>query len=259
MIIDTHAHLNTSQFDQDVDQVIINANNNNVNKIIVVGMDLIHNQKALMLANQYDNLYATVGIHPTSVEDEKLKDLIPLLNKNKVVALGEIGIDLYWETKNLKLQQFLFEEQIKLAITHNLPIIIHTRNSFKEAYDIVKLYKGQVRGVFHSFSSNLLDAKLAIELGFYIGISGVVTFNKAYELHEVVKEIPLNYLLLETDSPYLAPTPFRGKRNEPSYTKYVLEEVAKIKKIDKEEVARVTTLNAIKLFRLEWKKWKKSY
>lgn len=251
MIIDTHSHINTKQFKEDFETVINNANNNEVLKIIVVGMDSYHNKKAILLANQYNNLFAAVGIHPSDVDKEDIENIIPLLTNKRVVALGEIGIDLYWRKDNLDKQIFYFEEQIKLAIKYNLPIIIHTRNSFSEAYNIVKKYKNQVRGVFHSFSSNLKDAKLAIDLGFYIGISGVITFNKALELKEIVKEIPLEHLLLETDSPYLSPVPYRGLRNEPAYTKYVAEEVSKIKGVSIELVKEITSKNAHKLFGLE--------
>lgn len=255
-MIDTHAHINTKQFDNDIKQVIERANNAGVDKVIVVGMDAYHNQKALELIDTYPNLYASIGIHPTTLKGN-VSDLKPLLEHKKVVAIGETGIDLHWQTDNLDLQKKYFIEQIELAIAYQLPIIVHTRNSFKEAYECLLPYKGHITGVFHSFSSNLEDAKKAIDLGFYIGISGVVTFKKASELHDIVKHIDLKHMILETDAPYLAPVPHRGSRNEPSYTQYVLKEVAKIKAISPQFVDEITTKNANNLFGLEKSSWKK--
>lgn len=251
MIIDTHAHLNMHQFDKDLDAVINNAKALDVGKMIVIGMDKYHNQRALFLAEKYDNLFAAIGVHPVDVNKLTVDDIIPYLGKDKVVAVGETGIDLYWNKDNLEKQKTYFVRQIELAIQYDLPIIIHTRNSFDEAYDCVKPYKGKLRGVFHSFSSGLKEAKMVIDLGLYIGISGVVTFPKAIELKEIVKEVSLEHLLLETDAPFLTPAPYRGKRNEPGYTFYVAREIANIKAIDIETVKKVTTENANKLFRLE--------
>lgn len=257
LIIDTHVHLTMTHYKNDLDKVIKNANNNNVMKMIAVGMDRFHNLKVLEIAKLYPNVvYPTVGVHPTSVEDNNWEDIITYLDNEKIYAVGEIGIDLHWRTDNLLKQQIFFEEQIKLAIKYNLPIIIHTRNSFNEAYEIVKKYKGKVKGVFHCFSSSLVDAKKAIELGFLIGIGGPVTFKNATELHKLVKEIDLSHIVVETDAPYLAPMPYRGMRNEPAYTKYVVEEISKIKNIDVKEVMDITTKNAINLFKLEDRKWK---
>lgn len=251
MIIDTHAHLNTDEFKSKIDDSLKLLKEHHVDYVIVVGMNHEANLRAIKLAFQHKELYATVGIHPCDIKNEKIEDLIPLLKEKKVVALGEIGIDLYWKKDNLEDQKKIFIQQIELAIQHDLPIIIHTRESFKEAYECVLPYKGKLRGVFHSFSSNIEDARRAIELGFYIGISGVVTFKKALELHEIVKEIDLKHMLVETDSPWLAPVPYRGKRNEPAYTYYVVKEIAKIKNISSDEVAKITSNNAKMLFRLE--------
>ncbi|WP_162146874.1 TatD family hydrolase [Acholeplasma granularum] len=249
-MIDTHAHINMKEFEDKLDLIVENAISNNVTHIIVVGMDFFHNERSFILANTYNNMFATVGIHPTTLKGN-VKDLEKYLLHKRVVAIGETGIDLYWNKDNLELQTKYFKEQIELAIEYRLPIIIHTRNSFNEAYEIIKPYKGKITGVFHSFSSNYEDALKAIDLGFYIGISGVVTFKKAEELKEVVEKIDLKHLLLETDSPYLAPIPFRGKKNEPAYTNYVLKEVALLKNIDEKIVDKITTENAIKLFKLE--------
>lgn len=249
-MIDTHAHINTKEFNNRIDEVLSNASRNGVHKIIVVGMDTYHNERAITLASTYDNLYASVGIHPTTLTGN-VTELKPLFSHKRVVAVGETGIDLHWDKTNLELQVKYFIEQIELAIELKLPIIVHTRNSFKEAYDCLLPYKGQIKGVFHSFSSTLEDAKKAIDFGFYIGVSGVVTFKKATELHEIVKNIDLKHVIIETDAPYLAPVPFRGKTNEPAYTKYVLEAVAHIKQIDASVVDEITTKNANRLFQLE--------
>ncbi len=250
-MIDTHAHLNTIEYINDLDEVIHRAKNVGVEKIILVGMDLKHNQKALELSLEYPIFYPTVGIHPCSVDEESLDDLYELAKNPRVVAIGETGIDLYWRQDNLALQQEVFKKQIELAIQLNKPIIIHTRSSFNEAYEVIKPYKGQIKGVFHSFSSTLEDALKVIELGLYIGISGVVTFKKALEIKQIVEHIDLKHILLETDSPYLSPSPYRGKRNESAYTHLILEEVARIKQIDPKIVEDITNENAKKLFGLE--------
>lgn len=251
MIIDTHAHLNTKQYNDDLLEVISRSNTYGVTKIIIIGMDHYHNQKAVEIANNFDNIYATVGIHPCDVETEKIEDIFQFLDQKKVVAIGEIGIDLYWNNDNLDKQITYFKKQLDIAQKYNLPVVIHTRESFNEAYDVAKDYKGKVTGVFHAFSSTLEDAKKAVDLGFYIGIGGVVTFSKRGELEDIVREIDLSKIIVETDSPYLTPKPFRGKRNEPGYTKFVVDEIAKIKNIDVEEVKKITSNNAIKLFGLE--------
>src|SRR5690554_3864247 len=170
MIIDTHAHVTEDKLYKNIENIISNANQNGVNKIIAVGMDNKHNQRAIALSKRFSNIYPTVGIHPTSVDGNDYDSIIPYLEKGEVVAVGEIGIDLYWRTDNLSKQLIYFEEQIKLAIKYNLPVIIHTRNSFNEAYEVVKKYRGKLKGVFHCFSSNYMDAKKVIDLGLYIGI-----------------------------------------------------------------------------------------
>lgn len=251
MIIDTHCHLNTQIFDVDRLDVLLRAKNLGVDRIIVVGMDVYHNKKTIELINEHDCLFGAIGIHPCDVEKNDFESIIELLNHKKVVAIGETGIDLYWDKTNFDKQKAFFIKHIKISIKYNLPLIIHTRESFNETYEILKPYKGRVRGVFHAFSSTLADALKVIELGFYIGIGGVITFPKALELKSIVDSIDLSHILLETDAPYLTPVPFRGKRNEPGYTKYVCDMVASIKHLDIEEVAKVTSNNAKKLFGLE--------
>lgn len=251
MIIDTHIHLNMKDYNDDLDQLLENAKLAGVEKMIVVGMDNYHNKKAVELSKKYPNLYASVGIHPVDVGKLTLDDVMPYVNHKKVVAIGETGIDLYWNKDNLELQQQEFIKQIELAIKLDKPIIIHTRNSFNEAFECVKPYIGRLRGVFHSFSSNLEDAKKCIDAGFYIGIGGVVTFKKALELQEIVTHIDLSHMLIETDGPFLTPHPYRGKRNEPAYNKLIAEKIAELKGVSFEEVCKITTQNANNLFGLE--------
>jgi len=250
VIVDTHAHLNTEDYQEDLEDVLIRSKMNDVNQIIVIGMDEETNLKAIELAEEHDMLFATVGVHPGYVDNQTTDHLESLLNKKKVVAIGECGIDLHWRQDNYELQRSIFIEQIELAKRFKLPLVIHTRSSFEEAYQCLVSSKGKVTGVFHCFSSNLKDAKRAIDLGFYIGIDGPITFKKAEDLVDIVQNIDLKHILVETDSPYLAPMPYRGKRNEPAHTKYVVEKIAEIKKISVEEVMKQTTENAYNLFNL---------
>jgi len=250
LIVDTHAHLNMEDYDKDIEAVLGRAQKNEVLKVMVIGMDEPSNHRALELAARYDMLYATVGVHPGYVDEGTTEHLESLIHQGKVVAIGECGLDLYWRQDNLELQKKVFIEQIELAVKHNLPLVIHTRSSFEETYQCLLPYRGKVTGVFHCFSSNLNDAKRAIDLGFYIGIDGPITFKKALELTEIVTYIDLKHILVETDSPYLAPMPYRGKRNEPGYTKYVVEKIAEIKGMTPEAVMNQTTRNAHELFKL---------
>ncbi|MBN2268904.1 MAG: TatD family hydrolase [Acholeplasmataceae bacterium] len=249
-MIDTHAHLNTEEFKDDLDACILRAIEHNIEHIIVIGMDEASNQRAIEIAESYDFVYASVGIHPGFVDQGNTEHLSNLLKHPKVVAIGECGLDFYWTKENIEKQKDIFIKQIELAVESKYPLVIHTRNSFTEAYDLIKPYQGKVTGVFHCFSSNVDDAKKAIDLGFYIGIDGPVTYKKALETFELVKNIDLKHLLIETDSPYLAPVPFRGKRNEPSYVRFVAEKIAEIKEVSLAEVIKQTSLNAKMLFNI---------
>lgn len=250
MIVDTHAHLNTPDFYDDLLEVLARAQQFGVTKTIVIGMNEPANLQAIEMAKHHDMLFASVGVHPADADTETTAHLKHLVRETKVVAIGECGIDLYWRKDNLEVQKRVFNEQIELAAHTNLPLIIHTRNSFQEVYECLLPYKGRVKGVFHCFSASPEDAKRALDLGFYIGIGGPLTFPKSYELTRLVREIDLTWILLETDSPYLAPQPYRGKRNEPGYTIHVATAIAAIKGISVEEVARQTTHNAHQLFQL---------
>lgn len=252
MMIDTHAHINFEELSSNIETILHNAQKKGVEKIIAIGVDLESSIKAIELAKTYSNIYATVGIHPGYVDDSNHLDLDSLYNNKKVIAVGEIGLDFYWRSDNKEIQIKIFEEQIKKAIKLNLPVIIHTRNSFFESYEIVKKYKGKVYGVFHCFSGTYEDALKAIDLGFYIGIDGPITFkNKNEELIKIVKNIDLKHILIETDSPYMSPEPFRGRKNEPSNLYYIAGKIAQIKKVPLDEVTKITTNNAKMLFRIE--------
>lgn len=249
MLIDTHCHLNFEELENRLPQVLRDAKANDVLSMIIIGIDPKSTEKAIKLANKH-NLYASVGIHPSNVDHFEIEDIIKYVYNERVVAIGETGIDLYWRQDNLERQKEMFIKHIELAIRFDLPLVIHMRDSFDEIYDILKQYKGQVRGVMHCFTLGIEEAKKLIDLGFYLGIGGVITYKNAKELRAAVKSVPLTKILLETDAPYLAPAPFRGKRNEPAYMKWVAIELADLLGLSYQEVSDVTTNNAKELFKL---------
>jgi TatD DNase family protein len=250
MIVDTHLHLNTEDYEKDLDSVIKKAYDQGVKKLIVIGMDEQSSLQAIKIAEIYEHVYATVGLHPGYVDGHDTDFIEPLLSHPKVVGIGETGLDFYWQKDNIEKQMICFLKQIELSIKYNLPLVIHTRNSFQEAYDLLKPFYRKAYGVFHCFSSDLNDAKKAVDLGFYLGIDGPITFKNPKALLPIVQTIDLKHILVETDSPYLAPMPYRGKRNEPSYLVEVVKKIAEIKKISQEQVSQITTHNAHQLFRL---------
>jgi TatD DNase family protein len=253
-IIDTHAHLYLNQFNEDIDQVIQKANENGVKKFIFPAIDSSHFNEMQSLKNKYpDDIHLMSGLHPTSVKEnykEELEFVVESINKYHFVAIGEIGIDLYWDKTYLKQQQEAFRVQIKLAVEHNLPIVIHCRDAFDEIFEILNDENcDKLRGIFHCFTGTYNQAKKAISLGFLLGIGGVVTFKNG-GIDKFLDQIDLKYIVLETDSPYLAPVPYRGKRNESSYIIHVLEKLSEIYGISKEKIAEITSKNAEKVFRL---------
>ncbi|HHX93739.1 MAG TPA: TatD family hydrolase [Tenericutes bacterium] len=252
MFFDSHSHLQDDVYIDDLEEVIKAANENNVNYMMILGYDKESNEKALELAKKYDNIYAALGFHPAyinEVEETHFLWLEENLKHPKVKAIGEIGLDYYWYKDNKDLQKKYFERQLKFATKHNIPVIIHNREATEDIYNILKKYS--LSGVMHSFSSSKEMAKKFIQIGMLIGISGVVTFKNAKKIKEVVEEIDLSHILIETDSPYLTPEPYRGKRNEPKYVILVADEIAKIKNISKEEVGKITTENALKVFNIK--------
>lgn len=255
MLIDSHAHLDASQFDADRDEVIHRARQAQVEWILTVGANLVESQKAVEIAQQYPQILAAVGVHPhdaQGVTEEVYSGLKNLSQSKKVVAIGEIGLDFYRQLSPLEIQREVFRRQIQLARELHLPIIIHDREAHGEVIDILRSEKAsEVRGILHCFSGDYQLAKDAMDMGFYISISGIVTFHNAAWLREVVKEIPLDSLLIETDCPYLAPVPKRGKRNEPAYITYTAAKIAEIKNIELEKVEEATSENFLKFFNLK--------
>lgn len=255
MFFDTHCHLNAEHFVGEVEKIIEQAQQSDVDYILVVGFDRQTNMDALALAEKHEHIYAAVGWHPVDAIDCTPADLEwieSLLAHPKVVAVGEIGLDHYWDKSPHDVQQVLFEQQIELALKHELPIIVHDRDAHQAVYQTLKKYAHQgLKGVMHSYSASSEMVKPFTDLGFMISLSGVVTFKNAKVPKKVAELTPLEYLLIETDAPYLTPHPYRGKRNEPAYVALVAEEIAQLKGISVSEVGKVTTANAKRLFGIE--------
>ncbi len=252
MLFDTHAHLNAVQYEQDLEEVIQRAKDEGVSHIVVVGFDRPTIKRAMELTESYDFIYAAVGWHPVDaidMTDEDLAWIKELASHPKVVALGEMGLDYYWDKSPKEVQKEVFRKQIALAKEVKLPIIIHNREATADILEILKEENAhEVGGIMHCFSGSLEVARQCMDMNFYISFGGPVTFKNAKKPKEVAAAIPLEYLLIETDCPYLTPHPFRGKRNEPSYVKYVAEKIAELRELTFEEVAHITTENAKKIF-----------
>lgn len=254
--IDTHTHLFASEFDNDIDIVIKNALDNGISKMLLPNIDSTTTTKMLQLCDRHpNNCYPMIGLHPCSVKKDNLEKEIShveqMLSQNKFIAVGEIGLDLYWDKSTLDLQKIAFESQIELAKKYKLPIAIHVRDSFDEAIEIVeRLNDDNLSGVFHCFTGNLEEAQRIINLNnFYLGIGGVVTFKNG-GINKIINQVSLDRIILETDSPYLSPTPFRGTRNESKYLLNIAHKMAELYNIDIEDIAKKTTKNAIDLFHL---------
>jgi len=253
ILTDTHTHLYTEQLHEDIDNVIKNAIDKGVERLFLPNIDIASINNMMDLSERYpNNCFPMMGLHPTSVKDNYKEDLIIVedwLEKHKFCAVGEIGIDLYWDKTHQKEQEEAFRFQIEIAKKHNLPFIVHCRDSFDEIFKIMdELNDDNMRGIFHCFTGDINQAKHIINYGgFKLGIGGVVTFKNS-GLDKVVEQIDLAHLVLETDSPYLAPTPHRGKRNESAYLYNIAEKVADIYKLSMEEVAEVTTANSKEVF-----------
>lgn len=252
-MIDTHTHLYAQEFDQDRIEVIQNAISKGVTKFFLPAIDRQTHQKMLDLEHQYpEQMYAMIGLHPCSVKpeswEEELQAVEAFLEQRNFCAIGEIGIDLYWDKSTLDIQVQAFELQIDWAIERDLPIVIHTRASFEETFAVLERKKHpNLRGIFHCFSGDLDQAKRAVDLGFLLGIGGVVTFKNG-KIDQFLKEIPLEKIVLETDSPYLAPVPHRGKRNDSSLLGLVAGKLVDIYGVSFDEIDKITTANALKMF-----------
>lgn len=251
-MIDTHSHINMIE-SISLEEVFMNAKENGVDKIIIPSAYPKDIDIVMSLVETHVNLYGMLGVHPTEVKDwdDCLIDKIKEYSKHpKIVAIGEIGLDYYWDKSFNDLQKEVFIKQIKLANELNLPISIHDREAHKDTFDILKEYNKGSDIVMHCFSGSVEFAKECLKAGWYLALGGVVTFKNAIKMKEVAKIVPLDKLLLETDAPYLAPVPFRGKENQPAYVKYVAEEIASLRGVEVDEIAEATTQNAIKVFGL---------
>ena len=252
MFVDTHTHIYLPELSAEIDQVIARANANGIRQFFLPNIDSTSIDAVFKLANQFpDQCYPMMGLHPCSVNEnyeQELATIFAAARANKIYAIGEIGIDLYWDKTTLANQLEAFETQINWAKDLNLPIVIHCRDAFDEVYAVLLKHRDEkLRGIFHCFTGNLDQAKKIIDLGFYLGIGGVVTYKNA-GLDSVVAQIHLDHLVLETDSPYLPPVPFRGKPNESSYLVHIAQKVADLHQISIVELARITTENSTKIF-----------
>ncbi len=254
MIIETHAHYDDEAFEEDREKLLARLPVEGIGRVINVGANMETTENSVALARQYSYVYAAVGVHPDDVEEldeRKVRRLHELCRMDKTVAVGEIGLDYYWhkEEEHQKLQKYWFRRQLAIAREEKLPFIIHSRDAAQDTFEIMKEENaGEIGGVVHCFSYSTELAREYVKMGLYIGVGGVVTFKNARKLKEVVTDIPLTHILLETDSPYMAPTPHRGKRNCSLYLPYVAEEIASLKGTTPEEVIRQTEENARKLF-----------
>ena len=251
MFIDTHCHLSSEDYDS-IDRVIEEAKKENVKYLIVSGYDKKSIKEVIEISNKYDNIYLTLGFHPSEVDittDEDLEELKNIVkDNNKVIGIGEIGLDYHWIKENKERQKELFIKQINIAKELDLPVVIHSRDAFQDTFDILK--ETNHRGVIHCFSGNIENAKMYSSIGFYFGIGGVLTFSNS-NLKETVKEIPIERILLETDSPYLAPTPFRGKQNEPKYIPIIARELSEILGKNIDEMEEQIKKNTYKFFNIK--------
>ena len=247
MFTDRHCHLYKEYYD-DLDELITKIKNSSVNRVINNGCDRKSNEEVLSLIEKYDCMYGAIGIHPESVDtykEEDLKDIEKHINDNKVVAIGEIGLDYHYGKENRLKQIDLFEKQLQLAEKYNKPVIVHSREATLDTIEILKKYK--IKGVIHSFSGSYETACIYLKMGFVLGINGVITF-KNCNLKEVVKKLSLKYIVLETDSPYLTPMPDRGKRNDSTYIVVIAEYIANLKNVALDELAMETNGNIKKIF-----------
>ena len=253
-ITDTHAHLQWKSFDRDRSEVIKRAKQVSVSRVINIGYNIASSKSAVEMAQMYDGLYAAVGIHPheaVSVSSSAVAQLLDLCTFGKVVAIGETGLDFYRDLSPRGAQKEAFERQLVVARNRDLPIVVHVREAYKEVHEILSKYAGQLRGVIHCWSGSIQMATSYLELGFHIAIGGPITYTSARKLAEIVKYLPLNRMLVETDCPWLAPQSHRGKRNEPSLLPEIIARIAEIRGTTPEAIAGHTSSNAADLFNIE--------
>ena len=255
---DNHAHLDDEKFDEDREELIEKIHNDEIDKFVSAGYSLESSKKSIELSKKYDFIYSTCGVSPNDIpqtEEELWTELDEIKNlakeNKKVVAIGEIGLDYHWNTENKELQKKAFVEQIKIANELNLPIQIHTRDAVMDTLEILKQNNVNKKGIFHCCPLNRDLVKEGLKLGFYISFAGPVTFKNSKNANEIIEMVPNDKMLIETDSPYLSPEPFRGKRNDPRNVKFIAKKIAEVKNITVEEVANITYENAMKVFNLE--------
>jgi TatD DNase family protein len=256
MFIDTHAHLNYRELRSELNDLLSRAVDTGIEKILVPATDLSSSYEVIELVQKHNMLYGAVGIHPAELkhfDESHLVQIEMLTSESKIVAIGEIGLDYYWKPYNADLEKHVLRQQLKIAKHKNLPVILHNRESSVDLMTIIEeeYENGKLKGQFHSFSGDAKMAKRCVDMGFYISFTGNITYkpnDKTLEAYKIIKETPLTNLLLETDTPYLPPVPYRGKRNEPAYLKYSAQKIAELKEVSIDEVARVTSDNARRLF-----------
>jgi len=257
MIIDSHCHLDYEPLFSSIDEVLLNAKRNNITNLLTIGTSLESSKKVLEIVEKYENIYGAIGIHPNSTTGH-LNDLDKLIDikkkSKKIIGFGETGLDYFYKKSEKKDQIFSFEKHIEFAISEKVPVIIHTRDADEDTILIIKKYYKRTRFLVHCFTGNLEFAKNLLNIECLISFSGIITFKKSTELRNVVKYVPLERMLIETDSPYLSPDPLRGKSNEPANVKIVGENIAKIKEVSFEEVANLTTENFKNFFFLNEKR-----
>lgn len=252
-IFETHAHYDDEKYDIDRENLLETLKSNGIDKIVNISYDLKSIKNTIDLTEKYDFIYGAIGYHPCDcgkVTTDDIENLREFTRLDKIVAIGEIGLDYYWDDVDAETQKKWFIEQIKLANDENLPIVVHSRDAAEDTYNIVKEY-GQGKGIIHCFSYSWEMAERFIKLGYHIGIGGVLTFKNSKNIKKVVENIPMDKLVIETDSPYLTPEPFRGKRNSSAYLIYVLEKIAEIKNMSIEQVADITYENALRVYGLQ--------
>ena len=250
-LLDSHAHYNDEKFEEDREEILKEIYRSGVTKLVNAGYSLESSKSTIQIANSHDFIYSTVGISPNDIADykkEDLKEIENLAKSPKVVAIGEIGLDYYWNKENKDLQKEVFISQIEIANKLNLPIVIHTREAVYDTLEILKNNNCNKKGIFHCCPFNVDLVREGLKLGFYISFAGPTTFKNSKNAPEIIKMVPLDKMLIETDSPYLSPEPFRGKRNDSRNVKYIAQKIAEVKQIPLEEVAKATYNNAEKIF-----------
>jgi TatD DNase family protein len=254
MLIDTHAHIYLEHFDADREEAIARAKDQGIRKILLPNIDSSSIQSMQNMARDFPGLcIPMMGLHPTSIKHNYTEEFSIIQNellKGDYVAVGEIGIDMYWDKTRLREQSIVFERELDLALKIGKPVVIHARESFAEIFELLEKYRNKpLRGIFHAFSGNIQQAQHVINMGFFLGIGGMVTYKNS-GIDGIVKELGLEHMVLETDSPFLSPAPYRGKRNEPAFLTLIAEAVARIKSLEIDEVDAITTTNASRLFNL---------